>query len=131
MEKALFPEFKLEIIKLSQKSLTNLFLWHIDAVVTLTPSKFHITIWQFGQYFLPILRHTFNGTILSWSEQTVRAWNRCPSLRWTQWLNITGSFMQQQQKYDLIMWGIIFSHWVNRKLALRFHALLIVTIGSL
>ena len=29
------------------------------------------------------------------------------------------------------MWGIIFSYWVNLKLALRFHALLIVTILSL
>ena len=46
-----------------------------------------------------------------------RAWNRCPSLR-TQWLKITGSFMQQQRQYDLIMWGIIFSLWVNLKLAL-------------
>ena len=25
----------------------------------------------------------------------------------TQWLKITGSFMQQQRWYDLIMWGII------------------------
>ena len=32
----------------------------------------------------------------------------------------------QQQLYDLIMWGIIFSHWVNLKLALWFHTLLIV-----
>ena len=31
---------------------------------------------------------------------------------------------------DLITWGIIFSHRVNLKLALRFHALLIVTILS-
>ena len=39
----------------------------------------------------------FKGTISSWSEQTFnRAWNRCPSLRWTQWLKITGAFMQQQ-----------------------------------
>ena len=37
------------------------------------------------------------GTLSSRSEQTFnRAWNRCPSLRWTQWLKITGSFMQQQ-----------------------------------
>ena len=27
------------------------------------------------------------------------------------------------------MWGIIFNHWVNPKLALRFHALLIVTLS--
>ena len=26
-----------------------------------------------------------------------RAWNCCPSLRWTQWLNITGPCMQQQR----------------------------------
>ena len=68
------------------------------------------------------------GTLSSRSEPTCsRALNRCPSLRWTQWLKITGSFMHQQQ-YDLIMWGIMFSHWVSLKLALRFHALLIVTI---
>ena len=37
------------------------------------------------------------GTISSWPEQTFnRAWNRCPTLRWIQWLKITGSFMQQQ-----------------------------------
>ena len=28
---------------------------------------------------------------------------------------MTGSFMQQQWYYDLIMWGIIFSHRVNLK----------------
>ena len=49
----------------------------------------------------------FKGTILSRSEQPFnRAWNLCPSLRWTQWLTVTGSFMQQQRSYDLIMWGI-------------------------
>ena len=70
----------------------------------------------------------FKWTVSSWLEQTFnRAWNRCPSLRWTQWLQITGSFMQ----YDLIMLGIIFSHWVNLRQPLRFHALLIVTILSL
>ena len=38
------------------------------------------------------------GTVSSRSEQTFNmAWNRCPSLRWTQWLKITGSFMQQQR----------------------------------
>ena len=36
--------------------------------------------------------------------------------------------MQQQRYYDLIMWGIVSSHRVNLKLALQFHALLIVTI---
>ena len=37
-------------------------------------------------------------TISTQSEQTSnRAWNRCPSLRWTQWLKITGSFTQQQR----------------------------------
>ena len=50
-----------------------------------------------GLYTKDVLRseHTFN-----------RTWNRCPSLRLT--LKITGSFVQQQ--YDLIVWGIIFSH---------------------
>ena len=72
--------------------------------------------------------HWFKGTVSSRSEQTFnRAWNQCPILRWTQWLKITGSFIAvQQQQCDLIMWGIIFSHWVNVKLALRFHALFIM-----
>ena len=52
-------------------------------------------------------------------------------LKTRQWLKITGSLMQQQWLYDLIMSGITFRHWVNLKLALRFHALLIVTILSL
>ena len=34
----------------------------------------------------------------------------------------------QQQRCDHIVWGIIFSQRVNLKLALRFYALLIVTI---
>ena len=73
--------------------------------------------------------NVFKGAISSRSEQTFsRAWNRCPSLRWTRWLQITASFMQQQRQYDLIMLCIIFSHWVTLKLALRFHALLIVAI---
>ena len=82
--------------------------------------------------------HTGNlalkGTVSSRSEQTLnRAWNRCPySLRWTQWLNITGFIYEA----STVIWpyhvGIIFLiHWVNLKLALRFHALLIVTILSL
>ena len=63
------------------------------------------------------------GTLSSQSKETFhRAWNRCPSLRWTQWLKITGSFMQQHWVRPLI-----FSNWANLKLALRFHALLIVT----
>ena len=41
---------------------------------------------------------TIKETVSSRSEQTFnRAWNQCPSLRWTQWLKITGSFMQQQR----------------------------------
>ena len=37
------------------------------------------------------------GTVSSWLEQTFnRAWNWCPSLRWTQWLTNTDSFMQHQ-----------------------------------
>ena len=36
------------------------------------------------------------GTISPRTETFNRAWNQCPSLRWTQWLKITGSFMQQQ-----------------------------------
>ena len=51
------------------------------------------------------------GTKSSRSEQTFnRAWNRCPSLRWTQGLEITGSFYASAN--DLNMRGIIFSHWV-------------------
>ena len=46
-------------------------------------------------------------------------------------MKFNGSYMQQQQKYDLIMWGIIFSQRVNLKLALRFHALLIMTVLNL
>ena len=39
---------------------------------------------------------SFKGAITSRSEQTFkRTWNRCPNLRWTQWLEITASFMQQ------------------------------------
>ena len=45
-----------------------------------------------------------------------------------QWLKHTGSLMQQQEQYLMTMWDIIFSHWDNLKLALRFHALLIVTV---
>ena len=77
----------------------------------------------------------FKGTISSRSEQTFnRAWNRCPSLRWTQWLKIYWLIYAAStviHMYDLILWGIIFSHWVNLNLVLRFHALLIVTILSL
>ena len=43
---------------------------------------------------------SYKGTISSEKEQTFNmAWNRCPSLRWTQWLEITGAFMQQQWSY--------------------------------
>ena len=52
-------------------------------------------------------------------------------LRWAQWLNfnITAvAHLCSSNGNYLIMWGIIFSHWVNLKLVLRFHALLIVTI---
>ena len=75
----------------------------------------------------------FKGTVSSRSEQNfTRAWNRCPSysLRWTHWLKITGSFMQQQWYYDLCG-GIVFSQWVNLKVVHQFHALLIVMILSL
>ena len=52
------------------------------------------TTWTQGMPCIALLK----GTISSWSEQTFnRAWNRCPSLRWTRWLEITGSFMQQQR----------------------------------
>ena len=73
------------------------------------------------------------GTVSSRSEQTFnRAWNRCPGLRWTQWLKITGSFMQEQRWYDLIVWGIIFqslsfnklfSRQRNNKMSWNFHRL--------
>ena len=51
-----------------------------------------------------VLMHClFKEAISSRSEQTFnRAWNWCPSLSWTQWLTITGSFMQQQRLYDFI-----------------------------
>ena len=40
-----------------------------------------------------LLKCTFKGTVSSRSEQTFnRAWNRCPTLRWTQWLKLTDSF---------------------------------------
>ena len=40
----------------------------------------------------------FKGSVTSRSERTLNwAWNWCPGLRWTQWLKITGSFMQQQR----------------------------------
>ena len=38
------------------------------------------------------------GAVSSQSEQSFNmAWNRCPSLRWTQWVKITGSLIQQQR----------------------------------
>ena len=41
--------------------------------------------------------YTLKGQYRHGSEQTFnRAWNRCPSLRWTKWLKSTGSCMQQQ-----------------------------------
>ena len=56
----------------------------------LLDSKFFFLI---RQPFLSI-----KGTVSSRSEQTFnRAWKRCPSVRWTQWLKVTGSFMQQHR----------------------------------
>ena len=57
-------------------------------------------------WIMPFVYYYLKGTISSQPEKTVhRAWNLCPtcSLRWTRWLKITGSFMQQQWQYDLIM----------------------------
>ena len=52
---------------------------------------------------------TLKGTILSRSEQTFnRAWNWCPSLRWTQWLKITASTFMQQQTVIMTLW-VLFS----------------------
>ena len=125
--------------------------------------------------------YIFKGGVLSRSAQTFnRAWNRCPSLRLTQWLEITGSFavamvrwyqysspgrlggreVQMSARVSRRSWvrippesPVMFSHrhsesteyavlytrrcrakWsqlINLKLALWFHALLIVTILSL
>ena len=67
----------------------------------------------------------FKGTQLSRSEQTfIRAWNRCPSNMNT----VTENYWLISAAATVI-WpyhvGIIFSHGVNLKLALRFHALLV------
>ena len=69
-------------------------------------------------------------TISSRSEQTFnRAWNQCPSSRWTQWLKITGSFMQQRCKLIMTLSrGILFSVTEYLKETLRRHALFIETI---
>ena len=69
---------------------------------------------------------TIRFKVLSWQKQTFnRAWNQCPSLRWPQWLEITGSFMQQY----MVIWPYHVGYYFQSlKLALRFHALLIVTI---
>ena len=102
------------------------FTWNLCGVKLMMASNIYWNISVSGAVVL------VKGTVSSQSEKTFnRAWNRCPSLRWTQWLIMTGSFMQQQRQYDLIKRGIICSHWVNLKLAPRFHALLIVTILSL
>ena len=56
--------------------------------------------------YMYILFYLKGTSVSSRSEQTFNmAWNQCPSLRWTQWLKITGSFMQQ---HGLIMWSITY-----------------------
>ena len=64
----------------------------------------------------------FKGSVSSRSEQTFnRAWNRCPSLRWIVTENYWLILCSSNSNMTLSCGGIILSHWVNLKLALRFH----------
>ena len=67
----------------------------------------------------------FKGTVSSH-----RARNRCPSEDHSDW-KLLAHLCISNGYTTLSCGGIIFSHGVNLKLALRFHALLIVTILSL
>ena len=71
--------------------------------------KVIVDVFNISERFLTIDVCGFyvKGTISLRSEQI---FNRRPSLRWTQWLKITGSLSSTNDNTDLIMWGIISSH---------------------
>ena len=71
-------------------------------LVTWCPKKYSMyDIRGVGRWYWEIISKSLSSCKMLMghpSEQTSnRAWNRCHSLRSTQWLKITGSFMQQQQ----------------------------------
>ena len=75
---------------------------------------------------------TFKGTVIvTIRADFQQAWNRCSSFK----MNTVTENYWLIYAAATVIWsyhvGIIFSHWVNLKLALRFHALLIMMILSL
>ena len=84
----------------------------------LIPKVVHFNINQsfsFSPYFSFLLMKVC-CTISSRAERTFnRAWNRCQSLGWTQWLILLAHLCNSNGN---VTWCDIFSHWVNLKLAL-------------